>query len=336
MNKIIFLILLLPGLAFGASSRVLPASYTEYTYDSAGGGEDYTSLATWEADTDIDVSVTGQVLTCSAGIHNDSVTLAGATADSDGFRVIRAAGGARGTPTSGVRFVNAATAAATPMNIEETYARMYDIASKITVRGGNYYAIAFRSTSAYTGFAGCIAYYCVGAGTSYAVGFLLGEANPMYAIDCVAKNMTGGSGSFAHAGIRVTGGAVGYLYNCTVVDCTYYGIEAYTVTGQTTTIYLKNTISQNNGTNIGGYGSGTENIYQTTNATSGVTFVIDGYHLDSTDTAAINNGTDLSANAIFAFDDDVDGETRDDWDIGCDEYVSGEPPAARRRIIMVQ
>jgi len=56
----------------------------------------------------------------------------------------------------------------------------------------------------------------------------------------------------------------------------------------------------------------------------------------STTTAGINNGTDLSANVIFAFDDDVDGETRDDWDIGCDEYVSGEPPAARRRIIMVQ
>jgi hypothetical protein len=222
------------------------------------------------------------------------------------------------------------------MNIEEKYARMYDIASKITVSGGDYSVIAFRSVSAYAGFAGCIAYDCVAAGTGYMVGFLLGEANPMYAIDCVAKNMTGGSGSFAHAGIRVTGGAVGYLYNCTVVDCTYYGIEAYTITGQTTTLNSTNCIAQSNGTNIGGYGPGTERINQTTNATSGVTFAIDGYHLDSTDTAAINNGTDLSANVIFAFDDDVDGETRDDWDIGCDEYVSGEPPAARRRIIMVQ
>ena len=73
---------------------------------------------------------------------------------------------------------------------------------------------------------------------------------------------------------------------------------------------------------------------QTTNATSGVTFAADGYHLDSTDTVAINNGTDLSADDVFAFDDDIDRGIRSDWDIGCDEWFGSG--AARRRIFMVQ
>jgi hypothetical protein len=47
------------------------------------------------------------------------------------------------------------------------------------------------------------------------------------------------------------------------------------------------------------------------------------YHLDSTDTGAMGNGTDLSSDGTYAFDDDVDGDTRSDWDCGADEYVSG-------------
>ena len=85
MNKIIFLILLIPILlipssAFGSSSRVLPVSYDEYTYNSAGGA-DYTSLALFEADTDIDLvaAMKGKVLTCASGVHDDSVVLSGAT-----------------------------------------------------------------------------------------------------------------------------------------------------------------------------------------------------------------------------------------------------------------
>ena len=104
-------------------------------------------------------------------------------------------------------------------------------------------------------------------------------------------------------------------------------------TGYTTTIYLKNSIIQSNRTNLYTNGAGTEIWSQTTNATSGVTFAADGYHLDSTDTVAINNGTDLSADDVFAFDDDIDRGIRSDWDIGCDEFGS---EAARRRIFMVQ
>jgi hypothetical protein len=58
-----------------------------------------------------------------------------------------------------------------------------------------------------------------------------------------------------------------------------------------------------------------------------VTFVDEGnddFHLSINDTAAINFGTDLSADANLAFTDDIDpeGGTRvAPWDIGADEII---------------
>lgn len=54
------------------------------------------------------------------------------------------------------------------------------------------------------------------------------------------------------------------------------------------------------------------------------TFVGGGdYHLDSSDTGAMDNGTDLSSDSNYSFSDDIDGDTRSDWDCGADEYSSG-------------
>lgn len=49
----------------------------------------------------------------------------------------------------------------------------------------------------------------------------------------------------------------------------------------------------------------------------------DDYHLASNDAGGIDKGTDLSGDGTFAFDDDIDGDTRSGtWDIGFDEYVA--------------
>lgn len=53
----------------------------------------------------------------------------------------------------------------------------------------------------------------------------------------------------------------------------------------------------------------------------------DDFHLASNDTVCINNGTDLSGDANYAFDDDIDFQTRTgSWDIGMDEYFVSGPP----------
>ena len=192
MNKIIILILLIPILlipssAFGLSSRALPVSYDEYTYNSAGGA-DYTSLALFEADTDINlvVAMKGKVLTCASGVHDDSVVLSGATTNASYFRVIRAASKAKGTPTSGVRFVKIITVSSILFNISETYDSVQDIALKLTSTNGSM-AYAFYTAANYVSFIGCTAYDGYSSGT--AVGFRIGAVNPVYLINCLALNI---------------------------------------------------------------------------------------------------------------------------------------------------
>ena len=347
---LIICLLLVPSVVMAASSRILPASYTEYTYDSAGGGEDYTALATWEADTDIDVSSTGQVLTCSSGIHNDAVILDGATTDSNGFRVIRAAEGARGTPTSGVRFVTASNGDAEidfyTFICNENYFVFQDLAVKRTntyynSRGCAWYLRPDSGEKIYC--IGCTAYECGDTNGSNAFGYGFGAASvssaggESYFINCLAKDIVGNLAT-ATCGFLVNVPSVyynttAYLYNCTSINSQKYGLIIRADTDKTTTVYSKNCIFQDNTSgSIYTFGGGTYAHTQTTNATSGVTFAADGYHLASNDTGAIGNGTDLSADGVFAFTDDIDGETRDDWDIGADEYVAS---STRRRVIIV-
>jgi len=327
-SVLICLLLLVYGPAFGASSRILPVSYNESTYGDAT--REYTSLATWEADTDNNLvaAANGEVLTCyddDDAPYNDSVLVSGAVTSEDYFRVIRAAPGHRGTPTSGVRFESSFTTGNTiTINAEENYFSAQDIASKATAVG-NYAAFGFRSAGNYTKVAGCTAYDITGSGTGYAVGILIGGPIYGYVINCFVTNVTGGSYSDIHAGVRSSvsdGEGRLYVYNTTVTNCTYYGIEALANSPGISVLYVYNCISQGNGTAIDKVGTGTKTIYQTTNATSGVTFADDGYHLAPTDTVAIDNGTDLTNDQWFSFHDDIDGQTRDDWDIGCDEYIA--------------
>jgi hypothetical protein len=47
------------------------------------------------------------------------------------------------------------------------------------------------------------------------------------------------------------------------------------------------------------------------------------FHLLSTDTGALNLGTDLSSDGNYSFTTDIDGQTRTGtWDIGCDEIIT--------------
>lgn len=314
-----------------ASSKQLPASYNNKTYGTAGAGRDYTSLATWEADTDTDLvtATKGEVLTCYADstTYNDIVTIAGATTNSSYFRVVRAVSGSRGTPTSGVRFEVSSASDVLIFTVTENYAVIQDIAAKATASAANKNAIAYTidGTTA-SKFIGCTAYNCTASGTGAVAGFNLitTVANETsFAINCVATGCTdAGKAAVPGGGFRII--AVGkvlavYLYNCTVVSNSI-GIKAWRPSVESITINSKNCVIQGNTSNIVIASGITHN--QTTNVTTGVTLAADGYHLASNDTGAINAGTDLSADGSFAFDDDIDGETRDDWDVGCDEYVA--------------
>ena len=119
-----------------------------------------------------------------------------------------------------------------------------------------------------------------------------------------------------------------YVYNNTVVDC---DTGILSLSG---TVIAKNNLVYDNNDNYSGSfnASSTNNLSgpiqsdapgsNPRNAVT-VTFVnagVDDFHLDSTDTGAMDYGADLSGDADLPISDDIDGQTRSGtWDIGADE-----------------
>ncbi|MFA6458305.1 MAG: LamG-like jellyroll fold domain-containing protein [Patescibacteria group bacterium] len=278
---------------------------------------------------------TGFVLTAydDAAPYNDSIAMAGATTTSSFYRVVRAADGQRGTPTSGVRFeVSSSTAAVFIISLSENYASAQDIAVKAVTTFANSYAFGIYTVNgfSYQSIIGCTAYDCHSNGTGIYTG-LGAYSNGAKIINSFVTGCSGGantqSGGIVLYSSGTTGSNTTYVYNCTSKN-NGIGITVRSQhAGYTTTANITNSIVQDN-TSYNIYdsgGLGTEIINQTTNATSGVTFAADGYHLASTDTVAKDHGTNLSADATFAFGEDLDKETRTGtWDIGADEYVVSE------------
>lgn len=134
-----------------------------------------------------------------------------------------------------------------------------------------------------------------------------------------------------------------YVYNNTIVGSTNYGIflSAY---GTSDVAKVRNNLIQVSTTldyvRDGSFDTlvTSRNVTEDTSSPDGAsyqskvaTFVgASDYHLDPGDTAALGLGTDLSGDADYPFDFDIDGETRSaPWDIGADQVSgggSGVPP----------
>jgi len=152
-------------------------------------------------------------------------------------------------------------------------------------------------------------------------------------------------------------GTEAYLRNCSIYGMSQYGIHGastipwivqncsilgtadYTLRYATCTNVIA---SSSTGTHIFFNCTGDYNIGSDTSAPGGHSIhsiapadlfesIVSGsedLHLKDDNTAASGAGSDLSA----SFTTDIDGETRTDWDIGADEYVSAAPPTGGRLI----
>ncbi len=136
-----------------------------------------------------------------------------------------------------------------------------------------------------------------------------------------------------------TGGTF-VLYNNTICDNAGGGVYAAGA-GATEALYLKNNIiAYNTGTQFTLDGSAWNTYTTAKNVTSdasspdGASYQTkspafddrpnDNYHLSSGDTTCKDLGNDLSADAAYAFTDDIDAGTRSgSWDIGADEQGVG-------------
>lgn len=150
------------------------------------------------------------------------------------------------------------------------------------------------------------------------------------------------------AAVRWNQTFAGYIYGCTIDDCDI-GIN----TGGANT-HIKGTRITNPGTNIcNAEAIALDSDYNLTDASTDIPGTwgdnsIDGtdtptlayvdsdnanyasrdYHLETGD-SGLGVGTNLSSDPDLPFSDDIDGETRSAWDIGADEFSSGDTPIVR-------
>lgn len=278
-------------------------------YDLTNG-----ELSNWEQATDIDLVTASQseVLECydDAASFNDYDVLDGATTNSSYFRIIRPASGEGhdGTPTVGVTFT---TTNYYLLIILENYSQIQDIIGKVTSNHVSPSYVFVVHTGNDAAFVGCMAVDSSNVGASYIIGFgVYNNPSSAYFINCLAHNIA----ALAN-GIRCdNSGSTVYAYNCTIDSCDYGIVRSLG------TMYAKNCISSNNANS-----DWTGTITKTTCTDEGVTMTYDnaaGDDFHTSDTDVVDQGTDLSSDGSYAFDDDIDEETRSGtWDIGFDEYV---------------
>src|SRR3990167_4422699 len=300
-----------------ASSRKTATNENISTY---GTGKDYTVLATWEAATDIDLvtATQSEVLECydTDASFNDYVTLDGATTNASYFRIIRPASGQGhdGTPNNGVTFIS--TTDADCFVIFESNSQIQDIIASLNINSATNRTI-FKAQGTLTGLIGCIAFNGVNAGTGVIEGIQLNIASPDkgFAVNCLSHNNDA-------RGFWAGGTGTKYLYNCTAVGNAGNGFARTAGTS-----IAKNCLSSGHTNDWDGTWTQTTCSAEDA-APTYVNAAGDDFHLAAGDITWIDAGTDLSADADYAFNDDIDKTTiSGTWDIGFDEYVA---PSTRR------
>lgn len=303
-----------------ASSRQTPNTPNTSTY---GSGKDYTEgqLSNWEAatDTDLVTATAGEILDvykegAAGGLWDETPTVfVGATTNSSYYRLIRAVAadmhsGIPADDGSVPGFRTSTDGSLIEIDGESNF-HVSDITLKMTITGAGSFYYALRTFDDETYFVGCMVIdSTITNEYLYGIGAAAGAGTNVYVINCLVHNIAG------EAGILSSYNGDIFCYNCTVVDSNV----SFSRTAGTAT--ARNCGSSTAGTDFDGTWT------QQTNDVDTPSFVDSGnddFHLQSGDTEWKDNGTDLSADSDFAFDDDIDEEARSgSWDIGFDEVVA--------------
>lgn len=296
-----------------ASSRRLPVSFNTSTYDSAGG-KDYSSLSAWESATDINLvsALNGEVLDCFKGVHFDTVDIFGATVNSSYFRVIRPAAGEghKGIPELDGSVVAFSTSATT-FTASESFFQCHDIVAQIIAISPSDRA-SFLLVGSDAACVGCMCVDSINTGTGIAQGILSFVST--FVVNCLMHNIIG-DGITDGVGLMK-------LYNSTAQGCTL-GFK-----GNAT---IKNCLGDGNTTDYSGTFTattcGSSDATSPTVALRNQTYAFKNAAGDDFRLAfgsdGIDDGTDLSADGNYAFDDDIEKHTRiGAWDIGFFEFLT--------------
>jgi len=293
-----------------------------------GAGQDYATVALWEAATDNDLVTAGDIeeghlvdnLTITA-----TQTLSGATTDASNYRVLRPDAGNEYDPVAatGRTLTMTSDIATDGFVFSEGFFRFQDFLIISAVGAGPIYVTAGSDNSLVQRMF-IRATEGSGAIWSDAAGELIIIWN------CICD----GTASTASFGIGITAGGSSDIYNCTVRDWEDTGIWL-TDTGDNNIRNCASVDSTFNDMDDTGSGVGTKSHNLTSDATAlGSSPQIDETTANTftdadnedytlkTGSNAIDNGTDLSGD----FTDDILGITRTGtWDIGAYQHPLGEP-----------
>jgi hypothetical protein len=314
-----------------ASCRRTGTNENVSTYHSAGtGSPDYTSLATWVSATDNDLvsTTTSEVVEILAGTHDDGdVNYDGAITNSTYMRIMRPASG------DGYGYVPKTDGSCAALVTVDARFIMNAVESNFKVQD-----IVMKQTGTYSGFAGAMSQGSSTSGQEFAgvavidslnddagstfYGLYTAQPGGMYCIDCIVSGIDG-------HGFRVGSGDTGYFYNCVAEGNGQWGFL------NSVTMVAKNCIADSNGD--GQFSGSPTKITCLDSDSDTINFrdkANNDYRPANNFSDAIGQGTDLSADGNYAFDDDF-ADARDgdmgaakagfpfyasNWTIGAFEY----------------
>lgn len=305
-----------------ASSRLLPDAFTEKTYRAAAGDYAEGEANNWVADrcesADFPTASSGEVLTIynDQAFYDDDLQASGSwTQDNNYFPVVRGQ-----DPASKPEFRQTWNDTSNHYTwfIEEGM-RIYDVkgraANSNAAAGVTAPFCMFPASGEKGVFVGCISTGdSTGDAADNAYGFFIQPTGTSILVNnAVGVGTYTGASSIGFFVWQIGAGNSMYNNTCAVDDV---AACFYALTGATTS---KNNVAQD------ATGSPTYDFYedptfggtfnQTTDASSqSLDIGADGYTLNTAD----GNGTDLSGDGTYPFDDDINGVTRTTWDRGAD------------------
>jgi hypothetical protein len=312
---IIFIVFLWAAPAWAADTPRLPLAYETSTL-----GVDYATMEAWEAakvaGVDMVTAQMGQVLILPEGTYTDWVEInSGGATDADYFPVIKAADGATVTiaPTDLAHVGNYGGAFNYTFAVWKPYTKIIGINVDWTGLIGVHNDWLKTPFLVHTGIANVTMINCTAkaaqAPSYIGAGFAVFSATSPnnYFINCGAIDSDYGFAFF--------NGADGVVYNCTAKE---NGVGFY---ANSSTPVAKNCLAAGNTTDWSGTFTKTTCVDGTPTYAAGTDF-----DLDPTDTVALGQGTDLSADATWAYSYDLHDATRPTtWSVGADDSAEASP-----------
>lgn len=314
-------------------------------------GGDYTSLAAWESAQQRDLPANNKIAVGEIdGVWtgaDTTVAIDGWTTDETRYIKIRTVGQARHNGKWSTTAYRIIANAGILISLYESATIIDGLQLRNTIMTDQSYRYGIRATSSWIGainIGNCIIDFDTSASTnaSWLAGIYIESFTNQgrYTIyNCIATGIKtkGVNGDNKAVGFNIPTDGYGYrrLYNCTAYGCDV-GFLGESSNGGSYSPILINCVAQNctkaagfigtfnalsdynisdNGTVPGDHSFlGTVSFVDTTNS---------NFHLSPTDTTARRNGINLSNDATYPFNHDIDGRERvGDWDIGADQVTA--------------